>query len=99
MTFIDLTPNGTETEELLADAYAAKRIEGGGENDVDDHDMTRVEEDQNDSDEMDGMAEQTLTDGEGSDSGSLEVATLTPTKSVQRPDEKDILVRWKKKSP
>lgn len=80
--FTDLTPNGTETEELLADAYAVKRNQFGN-NDNDDE-MTRVDEGPNDiegEDEMGDMNEQTLTEGELSDSGdSLEGATLTPTK-------------------
>ena len=85
--FSDLTPNGTDTEELLADAYAAKQnpCDGDdGDGNGGDDDMTRVDEDPND---MDGMTEQTLTEGELSGSGgddSLEGTTLTPTKSHEQ---------------
>ena len=87
--FSDLTPNGTDTEELLADAYAAKQNRCDADNDDDgdgdDDDTTRVDE--GPMDDMDGMTEQTLTEGElsGSDGDdSLEGATLTPTKSHEQ---------------
>ena len=84
IAFSDLTPNGTDTEELLADAYAAKQNPCDGDVNGGDDDMTRVDEDPND---MDGMTEQTLTEGELSGSGgddSLEGTTLTPTKSHEQ---------------
>lgn len=91
LNFVDLTPNGTDTEQLLADAYPVKQNHCND----DDDEVTRVEEGSNNigKNDMDGMAEQTLTDGEVSDSGdSLEGATLTPTKQQQPANEKGKLV-------
>ena len=83
--FLDLTPNGTETEELLADAYAVKRT--GSDANIKEDEMTRVDSEGS----IGSLAEQTLSDCGGESEDSLEGATLTPTKAQQlKTEEKEL---------